>query len=474
MWQAIFHSKHSHSLVYGVLRMKKSLLAVAAVTAFAGAAQAQSSVTVYGIIDVGVMGATNSPNLNSSPWAESGSPYLSANQKTTSGTGQAFGMMTGGESMNRLGFKGSEDLGGGTKAIFDMEMGLNGNGSIANGNAGVSSGNKANEQAGDTALQGQLFGRALYAGLSSDKYGQLTAGRQQNLMLDNIGAYDPVNAQLFSPINFSGTYGGGGYTDNSRVTGLKYVDKIAGFNVNAIYAPGGISGQSTAGTSSGFQVGYEANKFGVQAIASHTTDAQALSGISAGTSLATATANTVSYAAVNGMTVAPSNAVQMTVSNTTAYMLTAKYKPLEALTLKAGYERENIGTPSNFALFANTPTTASGYTVASVAANAYNYSQNVAWGGANYQFTPTIKGSLGYYYVSTLSYAGKIGGGTSQYFSALADYSLSKRTNLYAGVMANNNSASNGYVAAASNTNTAGTNLITTSVTYGLGMRHTF
>ena len=100
--------------------MKKSLLAIAAMTAFAGAAQAQSSVTVYGIIDVGVMGATNSPNLNATLWGESGTPYASSSQKTVNTSGQAFGMMTGGESMSRLGFKGSEDLGGGTKAIFAL------------------------------------------------------------------------------------------------------------------------------------------------------------------------------------------------------------------------------------------------------------------------------------------------------------------------------------------------------------------
>ena len=454
--------------------MKKSLLAIAAMTAFAGAAQAQSSVTVYGILDVGIMGATNSPNLGG-PWVESGSPYVSGTQKTVNTSGQAFGMMSGGESMSRLGFKGSEDLGGGTKAIFALETGFNGNGSIGNGNAGISSGNKANEQAGDTALQGQLFGRAAYAGLSNDKLGTLTAGRQQNLMLDNIGGYDPVNAQLFSPINFSGSYGGGGYTDNSRVTGLKYIWKgLDGFNANAIYAPGGVSGQASAGTSTGAQVGYEAQKWGVQAIASHTTDAQSLSGITAGNTIG-ALSNTNTISLGNGTNlIAASNAVQVTLSNTTAYMFTAKYQPLDALTLKAGYERENIGTPSNSQLYGNLPTTASGYSVASVSANAYNFSQNVAWAGANYQFTPAIKGSLGYYYVSTLSYAGKIGGGTSQYFSALADYSLSKRTNLYAGVMANNNSASNGYLAPASNTNTAATNLTTTSVTYGIGMRHTF
>jgi len=446
--------------------MKKSLLAIAALTAFAGAAQAQSSVTVYGIIDVGVMGATNSPNLGSSKWVETGTPYVSNKQQATASQGQAFGMMSGGESMSRLGFKGTEDLGSGTKAIFDLEIGFNGNGSIADGPAGVSPGNKVGQQTGDTALQGQLFGRAAYAGLSNDTYGQLTAGRQQNLMLDNIGQYDPVNAQLFSPINFSGTYGGGGFTDDSRVTGLKYVWKgFGGFNANAIYAPGGVAGQASAETTTGLQFGYEASKFGVQAIASHTTDAQKLTGASA--TVITPTA---------GAAIVPGNAVALLVANTTAYMLTAKYNVTDNFTVKAGYEREIIGTPSNFGLFVGLPSTASGYAVSSVSAQATNQNLNVFWAGANYQFTPAIKGSIGYYYAGTLSSTSgtATAAGTSQYYSALADYSLSKRTNLYAGVMFNNNSASNGYVAAATSQQAAGVNLITTSTTYGLGMRHAF
>jgi predicted porin len=446
--------------------MKKSLLALAALGAFAGAAQAQSSVTVYGIMDVGVMGATNSPNLNSTTWGVSGTPYVSSSLKTNQTSGQAFGMMYGGESMSRLGFKGQEDLGGGTKAIFDLETGIGPNGSVANsGLPGVTSGT-ANITGGDTALQGQLFGRAAYVGLSNDKYGQLTAGRQQNLMLDNIGGYDPVNAQMFSPINFSGSYGGGGYTDDSRVNGLKYIwTGMGGFNANAIYAPGGVTGQSTVGTTSGFQVGYEASKFGVQAIASHTTDGQSLAGITAGTAI------TAAGGAINGMTAAPSNAVAVTVGTTTAYMLTGKYNATDALTLKAGYERENIGTPSDYASVAGTPVTASGYTIATINPYTANKSLNIFWLGANYQFTPVIKGSVGYYNATTLGYADNAttaGGTKSQYWSAMVNYLLSKRTDLYGAVMANNNSAGNGYAT------TTGGNLITTSVTYGIGMRHTF
>jgi len=88
--------------------MKKSLLAVAAMTAFAGAAQAQSSVTVYGILDVGYTGANTRVSDN------------------TNGTIKATANRIGNsmESGSRLGFRGNEDLGGGTAALFTFELGL--------------------------------------------------------------------------------------------------------------------------------------------------------------------------------------------------------------------------------------------------------------------------------------------------------------------------------------------------------------
>ena len=90
--------------------MKKSLFAIAAVTAFAGAAQAQSSVTVYGILDVGYVGS-NTKSTNGMTGVQS---------KTQN---SQFG--SGSESTSRLGFKGTEDLGGGTSAFFTVEMALN-------------------------------------------------------------------------------------------------------------------------------------------------------------------------------------------------------------------------------------------------------------------------------------------------------------------------------------------------------------
>jgi predicted porin len=80
--------------------MKKSLLALAALTAFAGAASAQSSVTLFGIVD------------------------LSARQlKNSGGTQQQLAQ--DGIASSRLGFRGIEDLGGGLRAGFWLEGAIN-------------------------------------------------------------------------------------------------------------------------------------------------------------------------------------------------------------------------------------------------------------------------------------------------------------------------------------------------------------
>ena len=87
--------------------MKKSLLAIAAMTAFAGAAQAQSSVTVYGIMDVGYINQKSDGSGTSA---------------TTAARNSMIG--TSAEQTSRLGFKGTEDMGGGTSAFFTIETGL--------------------------------------------------------------------------------------------------------------------------------------------------------------------------------------------------------------------------------------------------------------------------------------------------------------------------------------------------------------
>lgn len=139
--------------------MKKTLL-IGAITlsAFSAAASAQSSVTLYGVLDAGISYASN--------------------VATSAGRGKSISLTDGPPQANRWGLIGSEDLGGGTKAIFTLESGFN----IATG---------ASQQGG------REFGRLAFVGLSSSTFGTLTMGRQ----------YDPV-ADLLGPMTANGTYGG--------------------------------------------------------------------------------------------------------------------------------------------------------------------------------------------------------------------------------------------------------------------------
>ena len=155
-------------------------------------AYAQSSVTMYGLIDEGF------------------------NFTNNAGSGSAYQVKSGDVVGSRWGLKGAEDLGGGDKAIFDLESGFN-----------ASNGEQGQDQ--------RLFGRQAYVGLSSNTYGTMTLGRQ----------YDPT-IDMFSDLTAAGNWAGDvGATpfDNDNAdwdfrvnNSIKYVSPtFAGFTGEAMY-----------------------------------------------------------------------------------------------------------------------------------------------------------------------------------------------------------------------------------------------
>jgi predicted porin len=146
--------------------MKKSLFAIAAVTAFAGAAQAQSSVTVYGIMDAGAATVTN----------------------TTAAGGSTTGLQSGGLAASRLGFRGTEDLGGGLRAGFVMESEIN----TANGSATGLGSQSANGTS--TYSSSQFFNRASYVSLTDAKVGEIRLGLSNTATYDYQVNFDPLKA----------------------------------------------------------------------------------------------------------------------------------------------------------------------------------------------------------------------------------------------------------------------------------------
>jgi GBP family porin len=125
--------------------MKKLIVAAAAIALFSGESYAQSSVTLYGVIDTALIYGNNMATGKPGQ----GSPGVE--------------MDSGGTHASRWGLQGTEDLGGGLSAIFRLEDGF----SSANGKLSNS---------------GVLFGRQAYVGLSSQTYGTITVGRQYSFM----------------------------------------------------------------------------------------------------------------------------------------------------------------------------------------------------------------------------------------------------------------------------------------------------
>jgi GBP family porin len=143
--------------------VKKTLTTLAALLAAAGAAQAQSSVTVFGLLDGNVS--------HYSAGSKSG-----AVDETTLNDGTTNGL-----NGSRIGFRTTEDLGGGLKANVLMEGGL----SVATG----------------AQLQGgRAWGRQIYLGLSDATLGEFRIGRQYILEDSTMGMGNPFsNALTLNP-----------------------------------------------------------------------------------------------------------------------------------------------------------------------------------------------------------------------------------------------------------------------------------
>jgi predicted porin len=193
--------------------MKKSLLAVAAIGAFASAAQAQSSVTVYGILDVGYIGG----NVRSA--SSAGVP--------AKGTYSSIGSSA--ESTSRLGFRGTEDLGGGMSAFFTIETGL--------------------QPTNETASK--FNNRQTFVGLKDNKIGAISFGTQytpihsavavtsanlqNNMVGDAIYPIAPNNSGNAGVGQAASTSNTDGYT--VRITNMVKVESntVAGFKGTAFY-----------------------------------------------------------------------------------------------------------------------------------------------------------------------------------------------------------------------------------------------
>lgn len=171
--------------------MKKSLIALA-VLAASGAAMAQSSVSVYGIADI---------------WFGSSKSGLTGVRQTV--------LESGGVSGSRIGFKGTEDLGGGLKANFLLEQGF----SLDSG----------------AATAGQAFSRQSYVGLSGG-FGEVKLGKVWTAYDDISGATNSAFDSALAAAN--NVFVSNGYNSNPK-NGIYYATpSVGGFSGAASYALG--------------------------------------------------------------------------------------------------------------------------------------------------------------------------------------------------------------------------------------------
>jgi predicted porin len=431
--------------------MKKSLLAVAAIGAFASAAQAQSSVTVYGILDVGYVGGN----------AKATTVNATGGQVTPSESVSLLGQSA--QTSSRLGFKGTEDLGGGLSALFTLETGLNPN---------ASSLSSFNNRQAFIGLAKKGLGQAAIGTQYTPIHNAVaaTGANQQNNLVGDV--IYPQNTGLTNR-DGSSSNANAGYTVRSSNMLRLDTESFAGFkaagfvvanarNENQTSYPAsagatsgttsytngtGYTGGNTNSTGWGLGVNYTWQKLLVslnyQSFKTENSWTEQTTLVATGGTAAAAAATTRSSAAQTG---------QLTNINDNQMYAGATYD-FGILKAYAQYvnRKETSGLSSNY--------------------YAKRTAQQI---GVRSFVTPTVEvwasGGMGRYAAfgasnPTVNFTG---------YQLGANYWLSKRTNLYTIFGATNTSTGAANVALSNGTDSGVKNFSANSNNYGVGVRHTF
>jgi len=376
------------------IHMKKTLIVAAAAASFVPLAHAQSSVTLYGVIDAGI---TYTSNVNDSArWA----------------------LGSGGIEQSRWGLRGTEDLGGGLKAIFNLESGFD-----------INNGRFANN--------GSLFNRQAYVGLSSD-YGTVTLGRQ----------YDAAQDYL-APLSATGSWGGTyfahpGNNDNLSTNGgfpvnnsIKFASaNYAGFTFGGTY---GFSNSSNFGNNREYSFGaayqYQGLRIGA-AYAQQNNPGSNANGATDG----------VALTALNSVT----GNFRMR-----EYGVGASYAfgPAQIGVVWTQSRQDNFAAGAAYSLHAN------------------NYEVN-----AKYNLTPALRVGLAYTYTDGAFNAGDDtpNVGHVHQIGLQTDYALSKRTDVYAQAVYQHVTGDDALTASIYGGGNTGVSSSHNQATASVGLRHRF
>ncbi|MBN3787476.1 porin [Burkholderia sp. Ac-20353] len=335
-----------------------TLLALPAALAATGA-HAQSSVTLYGIVDAGIAYVRNAQDASGN------------NAKNL------VKFSSGNLSGSRWGLRGTEDLGGGLAALFQLENGFNvGTGALGQGS--------------------REFGRKAIVGLTHNTWGTVTLGRQYDPIVDLVQG---VTADNY----FGGVFATPGDLDNYdnslRVSNsVKYTSPlISGFQFEALYGLGGVAGSTGSGRTYSFGLSYANGPLSLGA----------------------------GYFFTNGGTTTANGVRTWTSSSDTLFNTVinqgfASAKSIQIVRVGGQY----VLGPATFGLaYSNTQYGADTLSAFSQTAKFNNGSAFLNW-----QFSPALRAGVGYNYTS-------LTGPTSAHYNQVnvgGDYALSKRTDVYA------------------------------------------
>ncbi|RQH07053.1 porin [Paraburkholderia dinghuensis] len=219
--------------------MKLKFGALAAVALFASTAHAQSSVTLYGALDSGLLYQSTSAALASAPFLP--------NTKLNGNAGHVVQLKDGGIYSSIFGMKGTEDLGGGYAANFKLQGAFN----TSNG--------QTQRFSVPASLGSSIFTQVTTVGLSGP-FGKIDFGRQFAPMAYAMAETDVRNAQYFGSVltawlTMNTMSGWSGSTTNGQI-GALYDDNSIVYNSPSFYgvstalqySPGGVAGQAQGGT----------------------------------------------------------------------------------------------------------------------------------------------------------------------------------------------------------------------------------
>ncbi|WP_433706420.1 porin [Paraburkholderia sacchari] len=345
-------------------------IAVAGLGVVGSTAFAQSSVTLYGLLDVGI---NYTSNANGKP---------------------LFNMTSGMLNGSRFGLQGKEDLGGGLAAVFRLENGFD----ITNGKLGQG---------------GLMFGRQAWVGLSDKQYGTVTLGRQYDSIVDFVNPFAVANTWGGPPLAHPGDVDQMAHTNRTN-NSIKYASpEFYGFRVGGMYGMGGVAGDFTKNQIYSLGASYENGP------------------LTAGVGYLNVRQPNVSFWGDTGSPAAASNGVPG--ANFAGSPVTtgfASANSLQAIAVGAAYQLGSVRLGANYSntQFRDLGKSSAGPVPAGGISGTATF--NTGEINATWQATPAVLLGAAYQYTKTSGVSGRTGASYNQ-AGIGAQYALSKTTLLY-------------------------------------------